>query len=150
MNDRTAYRKTLTDCLTQDSMPPSDETILENKELTQDLLEEILLSDMCMYIDKTDVLTNILSVVYETDPNDKVAGIEQFFKQADAHACAGVFLNDSALTEALKNKYMFELIGKNTLCENAEGKSARYRIIQQAHRKSNRRNERRFYCLIRT
>ena len=112
MNDRTAYRKTLTDCLTQDSMPPSDETILENKELTQDLLEEILLSDMRMYIDKTEILTNILSVVYETDPNDKVAGIEQFFKQADAHACAGVFLNDSALTEALKNKYMFELLEK--------------------------------------
>ncbi len=112
MNDRTAYRKILTDCLTQESMPPSDETILENRELTQDLLEEILLSDIRMYIDKTDVLTNILSVVYDTDPNDKIAGIEQFFKQADAHACAGVFLNDSALTEALKNKYMFELLEK--------------------------------------
>ena len=112
MNDRTAYRKMLTDCLTQDSIPPSDETILENKELTQDLLEEILLSDMRMYIDKTNVLTNILSVVYGTDPTDKVAGIEQFFKQADAHACAGVFLNDDALTEALKNKYIFELSEK--------------------------------------
>ena len=112
MNDRTAYRKILTDCLTKESIPPSNETILENRELTQDLLEEILLSDIRMYIDKTDVLTNILSVVYDTDPNEKITGIEQFFKQADAYACAGVFLNDSALTEALKNKYMFELLEK--------------------------------------
>lgn len=112
MNDRTAYRKILTDCLTQESMPPSDETIRENKELTQDLLEEILLSDIRMYIDKTDVLANILSVVYDTDPNDKVAGIEQFFKQADAHDCAGVFAQDSALSEELKNKYIFELSEK--------------------------------------